>query len=88
LGESSFLSTTPITVLSDLSGENTIQFVLAVPEIILGDVNQDGEVNLDDIAPFVEILVAGSFREEADLNQDGEVDFSDVGLFVAILINI
>ena len=32
VGDSSFLSTTPFTVLSDPSGENTVQFVLAVPE--------------------------------------------------------
>ena len=32
VGDSSFLSTTPFTVLSDSSGENTVQFVLAVPE--------------------------------------------------------
>jgi len=57
-GASGFLSTTPITVLSDPGGENTIQFVLAVPEIVLGDVNQDGEVNFSDIPQFVEILAA------------------------------
>jgi len=32
VGDVSFLSTTPFTVLSDSSGENTVQFVLAVPE--------------------------------------------------------
>lgn len=31
-GDGSFLSTTPTTVFSDPSGENTVQFVLAVPE--------------------------------------------------------
>ena len=32
VGDSSFLSTTPFTVLSDPDGGNTIQFALAVPE--------------------------------------------------------
>ena len=86
LGNSSFLSTTPITVLSDPDGGNTIQFVLATPEIILGDVNQDGVVNFADIDPFINVLISGGFQEEADANQDGVVNFSDIPAFIAALI--
>ena len=86
MGNSSFLSTTPITVLSDPDGGNTIQFVLATPEIILGDVNQDGVVNFADIDPFINVLISGGFQEEADANQDGVVNFSDIPAFIAALI--
>ena len=82
-GNGSFLSTTPITVLSDPSGENTIQFVLA--EIILGDVNQDGVADFFDISPFIDVLKNSSFQAEADTNQDGEVNFFDVASFIEIL---
>ena len=86
LGDASFLSTTPTTVLSDPSGGNIIQFVLAVPEIILGDVNRDGVVNFSDIPSFIESLAfAAIFVVEADVNQDGSVDFGDIPRFIEIL---
>ena len=86
LGSSSFLSTTPTTVLSDPSGDNTIQFVLAAPEIILGDANQDGVVNFSDIIPFIYAIAGGNvFNPQADVDQNGAVEFSDIPVFVRIL---
>lgn len=52
---------------------------------LLGDINQDGNVDLLDIAPLVEIIVASEFLFEADVNQDGNVDLLDVVPFVALL---
>lgn len=52
---------------------------------LLGDVNCDGEVNLLDVAPFVELLSNGGFSEKADINQDGSLDLLDVSPFVALL---
>jgi len=51
----------------------------------LGDVDQDGEVTFADIAPFIEVLMNGTFLEEADCNQDGEVNFDDIESFIALL---
>ena len=61
--------------------------IQAVPEIelLLGDVNQDGDVNFLDISPFISILSAGGDQAEADVNQDGEVDFLDISPFIALL---
>ena len=55
------------------------------PNILLGDVNIDGSVNLLDVAPFIELLTNGSFQGEADINQDGVVDLLDVAPFVDLL---
>ena len=52
---------------------------------LLGDVNQDGAVDLLDVGPFVDLLISGEFQAEADTNQDGAVDLLDVGPFVDIL---
>ena len=54
-------------------------------DILLGDVNCDGDVNLLDVEPFVEVLVSGVFNAKADINQDGVVDLLDVEPFVDIL---
>ena len=52
---------------------------------LLGDVNCDGDVNLLDVAPFVESITSGSFNPKADISQDGVVDLLDVSPFVELL---
>ena len=49
---------------------------------LLGDVNCDGEVNLLDVAPFVELIINGTFSEKADFDGNGSVDLLDVAPFV------
>lgn len=67
---------------------NEITLIIVVPLGLpptIGDVNQDGEVTFADIDPFIEVLMTGSFLEEADCNQDGEVTFADIAPFIEIL---
>lgn len=56
-----------------------------IEEVLLGDINLDGVVDLLDVAPFVELLTTDVFQAEADINQDGEVDLLDVAPFVNVL---
>ena len=62
---------------------------LAIPafagELILGDVNGDGEVNLLDVGPFVDLLGTGGYLPAADINGDGAVNLLDVGPFVDLI---
>ena len=62
-------------------------WAVRIDTVLIGDVNQDGFVNLLDVSPFVEILATGGFQAEADINQDGSVDLLDVGPFVDLLAN-
>ena len=55
------------------------------PEIVLGDVNQDGIVNFLDISPFIGVLSAMGDQAEADVNEDGIVNFLDISVFINIL---
>ena len=52
---------------------------------LLGDVNRSGAVDFLDISPFVALLSAGEFQDEADINRNGVVNFLDIGPFVRIL---
>ena len=52
---------------------------------LLGDVNQDGNVDLLDVAPFVDVLTSGVYEVRADINCDGSVDLLDASLFVDLL---
>ena len=63
----------------------TVTLVPPAPEVILGDCDLDGDVDFSDIPPFIDILRAGTFLEQADCNQDGVVNFSDIPAFIAIL---
>ena len=69
-----------LAVLRDL-GFQTNDF----DPVLLGDVNLDGEVSFSDISPFIAILSAGEFQEEADVNQDSVVNFSDISPFIGVL---
>ncbi len=60
----------------------------------IGDLNCDGDVDFDDISPFV-LALSGQAAYEAeypdcdwllaDANQDGEVDFDDINPFVDLI---
>ena len=52
---------------------------------LLGDINQDGIVDLLDVAPFVDVLTSGVYEIRADINCDSTVDLLDVSLFVDLL---
>ncbi len=59
---------------------------IEIQAIILGDVNQSGEVDFSDIAPFIAILSSGGFQDEADVNEDGAVNFMDINSFIGLLL--
>ena len=54
-------------------------------DVLPGDVNRDGSVNLLDIAAFGGVLISGTYQAEADMNQDGFVNLLDVQPFVVLL---
>ena len=54
-------------------------------DVVLGDVNLDGSVDLLDVAAFIDRIQSGTYQIEADVNLDGEVDLLDVDPFVDLL---
>ncbi|MDB2687076.1 dockerin type I domain-containing protein [Mariniblastus sp.] len=57
----------------------------AVGQSVLGDVDQNGDVDFLDIAPFIALLQSSTFQLEADIDGDGEVNFLDIQPFINIL---
>jgi len=78
-------SVPPLSSRFFFSPDATLTVTLTVP-FVLGDCNQDGVVNFEDISSFIMFLTSDSFLKEADVNQDNIVDFSDIAPFIAILI--
>ena len=54
-------------------------------EILLGDVNLDGEIDFLDIVPFINLVTGGGFQAEADIDPNGIIDFLDIVPFINIL---
>lgn len=54
-------------------------------DVLKGDVNGDGLINLLDVAPFVDAIANGTLIPEADVNCDGAVNLLDVDPFIALL---
>ena len=54
-------------------------------DVVLGDVDGDGDVDFEDIPAFVGLLTGGGFQAEADIDMDGDVDFEDIPLFIGLL---
>jgi len=58
---------------------------------LLGDLNNDGEVNISDITTLIDILLSDGIDAETlrrgDLNGDGEVNISDITTLIDILLS-
>jgi uncharacterized protein YkuJ len=59
-------------------------------EILIGDANGDGQVNITDVSVAVEYVLSGAtdfiVMENADVNGDGDVNITDVSLIVDIVL--
>ncbi len=59
----------------------------AAVEILRGDVNQDGAVNITDVTTLINLLLkGGDMITEADCNQDGAVNITDVTTLINYLL--
>lgn len=62
--------------------------VSGAPEIVVGDVNGDGEVNVADvsiISAYIKGFGAAADDDAADVNNDGTIDVEDLSLVSAIV---
>ena len=63
----------------------------ASANVMLGDVNQDGHVNISDVTSLINYLLskdAGTYSiDNADTNRDGSVTIADVTLLISSMLN-
>ena len=53
----------------------------------LGDVNNDGSVNIQDIILTINLVLNNEYNELADLNSDETIDILDIVQLVNIILN-
>ena len=67
-----------------------VTIVAGDDEILIGDVNGDGEVNISDVTTLIDYLLgheSNNFdREAADVNNNGEINISDVTALIDLLL--
>ena len=81
---------TEMIVLNDASLDSEIHSpvdytVVNPPVVILGDINGDGDINFNDIQPFIESITTSFHVPAADIDQSGNVDFLDIAPFIDLL---
>ena len=67
------------------AGESYVVFGRPRGPVLKGDVDMDGDIDFDDIPPFIAVLQSGDFQAEADCDCNKVVEFADILAFIAIL---
>jgi hypothetical protein len=62
--------------------------IVCADDIILGDVNEDDNINVVDIVLLVNLILSNTYLESGDINVDGNVNIQDVVLLVQMILNI
>ncbi len=75
----------PVTDTINIIVDGSAVLTGKLPPPVLGDVNCDGAVDLDDVDPFVKAIASSTYLDKADINGDLLVNLLDVDPFVAIL---
>jgi CubicO group peptidase (beta-lactamase class C family) len=84
-----------VIVLSNIDNYNAVlqaeaalfDFAEETTFSVLGDVNQDGHINVLDIIATVNIILSGGYDNLSDINADGLVNVLDVISLVNIILN-
>ena len=68
---------------------NASQYLINIDCIdeILGDINGDSFVNIQDIILTVNYVLSGEYSNSADFNSDGNIDILDIVQLVNIILN-
>ncbi len=61
---------------------------ITIKAMMHGDVNEDGSVNVADIASVIDVMAAGTNDKLADVNNDGRVDVADIAIIIDIMAGI
>ena len=62
-------------------------FALNLDQTLLGDINQDGIINVLDIVLIVNLIFINQYDESADLNMDGILNVLDIVLLSNIILD-
>lgn len=76
--------------ITSTTNKYTVADVTDQYAFIVGDVNNDGEVNISDVSALIDVLLGGNADEDtlkrADVNSDNDVNISDVSSLIDYIL--
>ena len=83
---------TTVTVTTDSNGQLAqTTFEVTVTGYMIGDVNMDGKVGIDDVTALIDILLGSVLTDydmdAADVDMDGRLTINDVTALIDMLLN-
>ena len=57
-----------------------------INNILLGDLNEDGNINIQDVIIIINTILSTGYLDSADINSDGYIDIIDVVQLVNIIL--
>jgi hypothetical protein len=58
-----------------------------VDDLMKGDVNIDGEINIADVNSAIDMVLHGAYDSLGDVNGDGEVNIADINTIIDIILS-
>ena len=75
----------------DADGNETIesmeQCISFEDDIMLGDINEDGILNILDIVTIIQLVLVDDFNPNADMNEDGILNILDIVTLIQVVLN-
>jgi len=65
----------------------SIDFFDTVDDTLLGDLNEDGTLNILDIVSLVNLVLSGDYELAGDINQDETINILDIVLLANLILN-
>ena len=54
---------------------------------MLGDMNFDGIINIQDVIQSIDLIMSQEYNEIADMNNDGNINVQDIIWIIDIILN-
>jgi hypothetical protein len=68
------------------NGQTPDHIDIAPRELVVGDANGDGEVNIADVNAVIDAILSGKSDEACDVNGDSEINIADINAVIDIIL--
>ena len=65
----------------------TLYYREDIPQTLLGDVNNDNQVNISDVNAVINMILSGKTDIAGDVNKDGQINISDINLVISTILS-
>ena len=72
----------------DFTREFMYGLVCPIEDSVLGDLNDDGTLNVQDIIIMINIILGDEYNEAADLSGDGIINIQDVIQLINLILGV